>query len=107
MIEAICIILGTRPEIIKMSPVVRACEGSGVEWFVGHTGQERLCDVGHDVLGGLGLPDAKDNPDVGSNTLAGTEPERIFEGVRIMFNSKRNWRNPFGDGELERRLWKY
>jgi hypothetical protein len=48
--------------------------------------------------GGLGLPDAKYNPDVGSNTPAGTEPERIFEGVRIMLNSKRNWRNPFGDG---------
>ena len=29
MMEKTCIIIGTRPEIIKMSPVVRACEGSG------------------------------------------------------------------------------
>jgi len=36
----ICIILGTRPEIIKMSPVVRACERQeGSDWFVLHTGQ--------------------------------------------------------------------
>ena len=29
MIGNTCIILGTRPEIIKMSPVVRACERQG------------------------------------------------------------------------------
>ncbi len=34
-----CVILGTRPEVIKMSPVVRACEGSGLDWFMVHTGQ--------------------------------------------------------------------
>ena len=33
-----CVILGTRPEIIKMSPVVRACERQeGSDWFVLHT----------------------------------------------------------------------
>ena len=32
----ICVIIGTRPEIIKMSPVMRACEGQeGSEWFCG------------------------------------------------------------------------
>ncbi len=65
MIRNICIIPGTRPEIIKMSPVVRVCEGSGAEWFVGHTGQDSSCDVGRVFSGGLGLPDAKDNPDAG------------------------------------------
>ena len=34
-----CVILGTRPEVIKMSPVVRACEGVGLDYFMGHTGQ--------------------------------------------------------------------
>ena len=34
-----CVILGTRPEVIKMSPVVRACEGVGLDWFMIHTGQ--------------------------------------------------------------------
>lgn len=39
----ISIILGTRPEIIKMSPVIRSCERLGLEldldYFVLHTGQ--------------------------------------------------------------------
>ena len=54
-----CIIPGTRPEIIKMSPVVRACERQeGSEWFVVHTGQECSCDVGRAFFEGYGLPDA-------------------------------------------------
>ena len=62
MIENTCIIIGTRPEIIKMSPVMRACERRGSsEWFVVHTGQGCSCDVGRVFFEQLGLPDAKDN----------------------------------------------
>ena len=49
MMGDICIILGTRPEIIKMSPVARACERQGSDWFVLHTGQHYLWD-GQGVL---------------------------------------------------------
>lgn len=35
----ICIILGTRPEIIKMTPIIRECDARGLEYFVLHTGQ--------------------------------------------------------------------
>ncbi len=35
----IAIVLGTRPEIIKMSPVIRACERQNVDFFILHTGQ--------------------------------------------------------------------
>ena len=35
----ISIILGTRPEIIKMSPVIRECENKGLDYFILHTGQ--------------------------------------------------------------------
>jgi len=35
----IAIILGTRPEIIKMSPIIRECERRNVEYFILHTGQ--------------------------------------------------------------------
>ena len=40
----------------------------------------------------------------GSNILAGTEPERIFEGVRLMLNKENNWLNPFGDGTAGARI---
>ena len=42
--------------------------------------------------------------DVGSNTLVGTEPEKIFEGVRLMLNSENNWKNPFGAGKAGKEI---
>ncbi len=42
--------------------------------------------------------------EVGSNVLAGTEPESIVEKAEIMLNRKRDWPNPFGDGKAGRRI---
>ena len=56
-----CIIPGTHPEIIKMSPVVRACERRGADWFVVHTGQRRSCDVGRVFFEEIELPEARYN----------------------------------------------
>ena len=33
------IILGTRPEIIKLSPIIRALEKTNVDWHIIHTNQ--------------------------------------------------------------------
>lgn len=35
----LCIIVGTRPEVIKMSPVIKECEKRNLEYFILHTGQ--------------------------------------------------------------------
>jgi len=35
----ISVVLGTRPEIIKMSPLIRACNDQGLDYEVFHTGQ--------------------------------------------------------------------
>jgi len=65
----ICIIIGTRPEIIKMSPVVRACERQeGSEWFVVHTGQHYSYGMDRVFFEQLGLPDARYNLDCGSGS---------------------------------------
>lgn len=42
--------------------------------------------------------------DVGANTLAGTRPVEILKSVKIMLNTKRNWKNPFGDGTAAKRI---
>ena len=68
MIGNTCIILGTRPEIIKMSPVVRACERRGLDWFVLHTGQHYSYGMDRVFFEQIGLPDAKYNLDVGSGS---------------------------------------
>ena len=49
-------------------------------------------------------PERPETLEVGSNVLAGTEPERIFEGVRQMLNKENNWLNPFGDGNAGKRI---
>jgi len=66
MIEKICIIIGTRPEVVKMSPVVRACEGREADWFMIHTGQHYSYNMDRVFFEQLELPDAKYNLDVGS-----------------------------------------
>jgi len=35
----ICIIIGTRPEIIKMAPIIKTCEKKKLDYFLLHTGQ--------------------------------------------------------------------
>ncbi|MCD4801329.1 MAG: UDP-N-acetylglucosamine 2-epimerase (non-hydrolyzing) [Anaerolineales bacterium] len=62
----ICIIIGTRPEIIKMSPVIRECERLGLDYFVLHTGQHYSYEMDRIFFDELELPDAKYYLDVGS-----------------------------------------
>jgi UDP-N-acetylglucosamine 2-epimerase (non-hydrolysing) len=42
----IAIILGTRPEIIKMSPVIRECGKRGLDYYILHTGQHNTYSTG-------------------------------------------------------------
>ena len=42
--------------------------------------------------------------EVGSNLLAGTDPQRILGQAKRMMLAKRRWRNPFGDGRAAQRI---
>ncbi|MDG6223092.1 MAG: UDP-N-acetylglucosamine 2-epimerase (non-hydrolyzing) [Candidatus Bathyarchaeota archaeon] len=64
----ISIIIGTRPEIIKMAPVIRECEQSGLNYFVLHTGQHYSYNMDKVFFEQLGLSEAKYNLDVGSGS---------------------------------------
>jgi UDP-N-acetylglucosamine 2-epimerase (non-hydrolysing) len=63
----ISIILGTRPEIVKMSPIIRRCEKMGLDYFVLHTGQHYTYSMDKIFFEQLELPDPKYNLNVGSN----------------------------------------
>lgn len=76
----IAIILGTRPEIIKMSPIIRTCEQQNVDYFVLHTGQHYSYNMDRVFFEQLELPDAKYNFDVGSGTHA-EQTGKILIGV--------------------------
>ena len=66
----ISIIIGTRPEIIKMSPVVRECEKQNMDYFMLHTGQHYSYELGKVFFEELELPEAKYNLNVGSGSHA-------------------------------------
>jgi len=74
------ILLGTRPEIIKMSPVIRECERRGLDYFILHTGQHYSYEMDRLFFEELELPDPNYNLDVGSGTHAG-QTAKIMTGV--------------------------
>jgi len=74
------IVLGTRPEIIKMSPVIRACEETAVPFSILHTGQHYSYNMDRVFFEQLGLPEATYNLDAGSGSHA-QQTGRILEGV--------------------------
>ncbi len=84
----IAIILGTRPEIIKMSPIIRACEALGEDYFTLHTGQHYSSEMDQAFFEDLELPESKYNLDVGSGTHA-EQTGRIMTGIeRILLEEK-------------------
>lgn len=64
----ISIILGTRPEIIKMCPIIRECEKRRLNYFIVHTGQHYSYNLDKIFFDELELPEAKYNLDVGSGS---------------------------------------
>lgn len=61
-------ILGTRPEIIKLSPVIRACQGRSVPFTIIHTGQHYSDDLDSVFFEQLDLPTPDYNLGVGSGS---------------------------------------
>lgn len=76
----ISIILGTRPEIIKFSPIVRRCKLLGLDYYVLHTGQHYSYNMDRVFLEQLELPKPKYSLDVGSGTHA-TQTGKIMIGI--------------------------
>src|SRR4030042_1530328 len=66
----ICVVLGTRPEIIKMSPIIRECKRLGLDYFILHTGQHYSYSMDKVFFEQLELPEAKYNLEVGSGSHA-------------------------------------
>jgi UDP-N-acetylglucosamine 2-epimerase (non-hydrolysing) len=86
----IAIVLGTRPEIIKMSPVVRVLEEKGLEFFILHTGQHYSYNMDQAFFEQLKLPQPKYNLKVGSGTHA-EETGRMMMGIeKVLIEEKPN-----------------
>ena len=62
--------VGTRPEIIKMAPIVRACVARGVPYLLIHTGQHYSFEMDGVFFRELELPAPHHNLEVGSGSQA-------------------------------------
>ncbi len=76
----ISIILETRPEIIKFSPIIRECERLGLDYFILHTGQHYSYSMDRVFFEQLELTLAKHNLDVGSG-LHGKQTGTMLIGI--------------------------
>lgn len=84
----ICIILGTRPEIIKLSPVIRECKKQRLNYFILHTNQHYFYNLDRVFFKELELPTPKYNLKVGSGTHA-EETGRMLIGIeKILIKEK-------------------
>ena len=64
----IAIVVGTRPEIIKMSPIIRYCTNNQFDFFIIHTGQHYSYNMDKILFEELGLPEAKYHLEAGSGS---------------------------------------
>ncbi len=62
----LCIVVGTRPEIIKMAPVIRECQRKKIDFFILHSGQHYDYKMDKLFFEELELPQPKYNLRVGS-----------------------------------------
>jgi UDP-N-acetylglucosamine 2-epimerase (non-hydrolysing) len=80
----ISIVLGTRPEIIKMSPIIRACSNQGLEYTILHTGQHYSYAMDRIFFEQLDLPMPSHNLDAGSGSQ-GAQTATMLTGIEKIF----------------------
>ena len=84
----ISIIIGTRPEIIKMSPIIKECERLRLDYFVLHTGQHYSYNLDKVFFAQLELSGANYNLDVGSG-IQGEQVGKMLIGIeKILMKEK-------------------
>ena len=74
------IVLGTRPEIIKMSPIISLCEENDLDYYVIHTGQHYSYNMDEIFFAQLRLPNPKYQLGIGSGSH-GFQTGRMLEKI--------------------------
>ena len=79
----IAIIVGTRPEIIKFSPIIRICEKNKIDYFVIHTGQHYSYEMDKIFFEQLKLPQPKYNLNIRSSApfMQGEHTGKMLIGI--------------------------
>lgn len=87
----ISIILGTRPEIIKLSPIIREFQKQQLDFFIVHTNQHYSENMDAVFFKELELPQPKYNLGVGSG-LHGEMTSKMLMGIeKVLIKEKPDW----------------
>ncbi len=84
----VAIILGTRPEIIKMSPVIRYCQNNNIDFYVLHTNQHYSSNMDEVFFHDLELPLPDYNLNVGSGSH-GEQTGKMLMGIEKVLQENR------------------
>lgn len=84
----VAIVMGTRPEIIKMMPVVRECQRRGDDFFILHTGQHYSYVMDRILFEQLELPEPRYNLDVGSGPQ-GRQTGKMLAGIEDILRAEK------------------
>ena len=84
----LCIVFGTRPEIIKLSQIIRICEDKKMDYFLIHTNQHYSKDMDEIFFRELILPPPKYNLHIGSGTHGYQVGEMLKEIEKILILEK-------------------
>ena len=84
----IATILGTRPEIIKMAPIIAEIAKRGIDQIVLHTGQHYDKEMSDNFFRDLEIPAPDYNIHVGSGTH-GRQTGRMMEGIEEILMEKK------------------
>ena len=84
----LCISLGTRPEIIKMAPLVWECEKRNLNHFILHTGQHYSENMDQVFFRTLNLPEPLYNIHSGSGSHAEQTAKILVEAEKIFLKER-------------------
>jgi len=84
----IAVVFGTRPEIIKLSPIIRALEEKAQDFFIIHTNQHYDKNMDEIFLKELSLPEVKYNLRIGSGSHANMTGKMLIEVEHILIEEK-------------------
>jgi len=88
--DKVCVIIGTRPGIIKMAPVYHACIEQGLDAILIHTGQHYSYEMDRAIMNDCGLPEPDHQIRLSQNdrTHAG-QTAKMMIGTEEIFLSTR------------------
>lgn len=89
LIDVVCVVVGTRPGIVKQSPVIRALQATTTPYFILHTGQHYSYEMDRQFFEELDLPEPDCRIDAAGYRLHGEQTAEMLRGVEAVLLEKR------------------